>query len=585
MDTTIRWSLDDLYEGFNERFKSDMAAFKKDIEEMKAYVKSSANQQSFVEGFIKRLTDLAKYRILTDYCQLTLSTDTENIEALGYLDVLNDIASELAGPEALFAEYIKNTENIDLLIESSPILKAHGFYLQEIKSASKHMLSEKEELIIAKMRNTGSSYWLKLYDQLMGGLSCEINIDGEEKSLSLSEIRNMAHDENREKRKLAYSVEIKACEKIALPVSACLNAIKGEAITVSKLKGYESVLHMTLEDSRMEKDTLSAMLSAMEESMEGFQRYFAKKAALLGLEESLQYYDLFAPVGQASLSLSYNEAMEFIIEKFSAFSEDLGAFARKAYESKWLDPMPRKGKVGGAFCADLHPIKQCRIMSNFQEGSFDSVLTLAHELGHGYHGSCLNDELPLNTEYSMPIAETASTFCETLICFEALKTAEPDHKLIILENYISGCAQVIVDIYSRFIFEDALIKRREDGSLSVNELNALMKSSIKKAYGKALDEDSIHSYMWLIKPHYYDSASNYYNFPYAYGHLFSLGLYNKYLEEGPAFADTYKKLLAATGKNSLRDVGLLCGIDVNNKEFWKNSLNTLLGYIEDFSKL
>lgn len=585
MDTNMRWSLDDLYEGFNEKFKSDMASYKKDIDEIKAYAKSSLNQRDFAEGFVKRLTALAKYRILTDYCQLTLSTDTKNTEALGYLDVLNDISSELAGPEAIFAEYIKNTENINALIEESAFLKDHEFYINEIKSASKHMLSENEELIIAKMRNTGSSYWLKLYDQLMGGLSCEINIDGEEKSLSLSEIRNMAYDENREKRKSAYNSEIKACEKIALPVSACLNAIKGESITVSKLKGYENVLHMTLEDSRMEKDTLSAMLSAMEESMEGFQKYFAKKAALLGLEDSLQYYDLFAPVGKSSLSLSYPAAMEFIIEKFSAFSKDLGEFARKAYESKWIDAKPRKGKVGGAFCADLHPIKQCRIMTNFQEDSFDAVLTLAHELGHGYHGSCLNEELPLNTEYSMPIAETASTFCETLICFEALKTAEPADKLIILENYISGCAQVIVDIYSRFTFEDALMKRREEGSLSVKELNNLMKNSIKKAYGKALNEDSIHSYMWLIKPHYYDSGYNYYNFPYAYGHLFSLGLYNKYLEEGPKFADTYKKLLAATGKNSLRDVGLLCGIDVNKKEFWQNSLNILLGYIEDFSKL
>ena len=228
-------------------------------------------------------------------------------------------------------------------------------------------------------------------------------------------------------------------------------------------------------------------------------------------------------------------------------------------------------------------MRECRILSNF-DGSFDAMLTLAHELGHGYHNLCLKDASVVNSHFTMPIAETASTFCETLVARAALKDASPAEAAVIRENDISGNAQIIVDIYSRFLFEDALFKKRQNGPLSVDELNGMMLESQKAAYGSGLDHNFLNAGMWINKVHYYYASHNYYNFPYAYGQLFALGLFARYLETGKAFAEKYDALLAATGKNNVADIGKLVDIDVTKKDFWVSSLKIIEKEIEEFCK-
>jgi pepF/M3 family oligoendopeptidase len=341
---------------------------------------------------------------------------------------------------------------------------------------------------------------------------------------------------------------------------------------------------MTLIDSRMERKTLDAMFAAMKDFLPVFRKYFRKKAEMLGHKNGLPFYDLFAPVGKTETSFTYDEAFELICRIFSGFSGKLGDFAKKAFERQWIDAEIREGKRGGAFCENLLPIGQSRIMANYS-GTFNDVLTLAHELGHAYHGECLGGETPLNSHYTMPIAETASTFCETLICDAMIKSAPSAERLSILENDISGAAQVIVDIYSRFLFEDEVLRRRADGSLSVAELKEIMLDAQKMAYGDGLNPDFLHPYMWICKPHYYYSDSNYYNFPYAYGQLFSKGLYAAYLREGDAFVKKYDDLLGAAGKNSLEDIAKLADIDVTSKDFWVSSLKLYEEMINDFCRL
>ncbi|TGU86830.1 oligoendopeptidase F, partial [Mesorhizobium sp. M00.F.Ca.ET.186.01.1.1] len=193
-----------------------------------------------------------------------------------------------------------------------------------------------------------------------------------------------------------------------------------------------------------------------------------------------------------------------------------------------------EGKRGGAFCYNLHMVGESRIMANYT-GSYNDVSTLAHELGHGYHGECLVQEAFYNSDYPMPIAETASILCETIIAKAALAQATPEEAFSILENDISGASQVIVDIYSRYLFESAVFARRSEGSLSVGELKELMLQAQKDAYGAGLDSSVLHPYMWVCKPHYYSADFNFYNFPYAFGLLFAKGLYAEYVKRGEAF--------------------------------------------------
>lgn len=446
------------------------------------------------------------------------------------------------------------------------------------------MLSEKEEVLISKLTNTGSTAWSNLQNMISSTLVVDINIDGEEKQLPLPVVRNMAHDKDPAKRKLAYEAELKAYKKIEESSAAALNGIKGEVITLAELRGYKSPLEETLKDSRMDEETLNAMLTAMKEFLPVFHKYYRKKAEILGYENGLPFYEMFAPMGGVNRTFTYEEAMDYIIENFRSFSDRLADFVQNAYEKNWLDVEPREGKRGGAFCSNLHSIGESRIMANFN-GSFSNMTTLAHELGHAYHGLNLKDETILNSGYPMPIAETASIFNETIVVNAALKEANDEEALSILEASISDAGQVIVDIYSRFLFETELFERRKTHPLSVNELKEIMLEAQKQAYGDGLDHDILHPYMWLNKTHYYSAGRNFYNFPYAFGLLFSKGLYAEYLKRGEEFVKEYDELLNATGKNNIKDVALRMGIDVSDPEFFRNSLRLIEKDIERFIEL
>lgn len=524
------------------------------------------------------------YAKLSDYSELTLSVDAKNEKAAAASEEIDNKYTELTEVDVNFEKWLAALEDFEEILNSSDIIKEHEFYLKELMERNKYLLSEKEEIVVAKMMNTGSNAWSKLQNTVTSNLLVDIVMKDEEKKLPLPVVRNMAYSNDAETRKTAFEAELKAYKKIEEASAAALNGIKGEVITVSKLRGYESPLEETLIKSRLDRETLEAMVTAMKESLPSFRKFYLKKSEKLGHKKGLPFYDLFAPTGECDMRFTYEEARDFVVKNFRTFSNKLADFADNAFENRWIDAEPREGKRGGAFCSNIHPIGESRIMSNFT-GSFSDVATLAHELGHGYHGSCLMEESYLNSRYTMPIAETASIFCETIVKNAALKNASKEEAYTILEGDISDSAQVIVDIYSRYLFETELFKRREKASLSVNELKEIMVKAQKEAYGEGLDENYLHPYMWVCKPHYYYAGQNFYNFPYAFGLLFSKGLYAEYLRRGESFVDDYDKLLSVTGKNKIADVTALMDVDIHSVDFWRSSLKLIEKDIEKFINL
>lgn len=586
----MRWSLDALYPSFeSDSFSRDRENLDKEIEKVRAWSKqqlsSKAEPVAKMESYLASLTTIYQlYSRLMAFAELTASTDAKNQKALQTIDQLQVVGVELVEPGVLFQKWLGSLENLDSLIASSKLLKEHRFYLTEIANNNKYLLSEKEEIVIAKMKNTGSNAWAKLQELLTSTLLVDITIDGVEKQLPLPVVRNMAYEKDAQVRKLAYEAELNSYKKIEESSAASLNGIKGEVITNAKLRGYQSPLEKTLLDSRMDQETLDAMLTAMRESLPAFHKFYRKKAELLGHQNGLPFYDLFAPVGDADMKFTYQEARDFIVKHFGSFSDRLAQYAAKAFDNRWIDAEPREGKRGGAFCHNLHVIKESRILANFT-GSYNDVSTLAHELGHGYHGECLVNETYLNSDYPMPIAETASIFCETIIANAAVQEASEEEAFSILENDISGSGQVIVDIYSRYLFESEVFKRRENGALSVNELKEIMVNAQKEAYGNGLDHNVLHPNMWTCKPHYYYADYNFYNFPYAFGLLFAKGLYAEYLKRGSVFVEQYDQLLSETGKMKIADVAKIMDVDVRSVDFWRGSLQLIAQDIDTFVSL
>lgn len=583
-----KWNLDSLYKSFEDnKLIDDKKMLKELLEDNVKWANENLEKLStkVLEEVISRSRkSYALFDKLFNFGQLSFSTNVKDEKAMKLIEFCENLLGREKEFEVAVKEGLKKCDSLEAVIDTSEILKEHKFYLLELKDETRYMLSREEELAIEKMKNSGSRAWEKLQDTLTSTLQVPYETDGKKEILNLSAIRNMAYDPSQEVRRKAYEAELKSYKGIETSIASALNSIKQEALSQIDMRGYESILEATLKKSRLKKETLDSMLEAMTESLEDFAKYLRRKGEMLGHEKGLPFYDLFAPVGEAELKFTEAEAKEFILENFYKFSDRLGNMAARAFEEAWVDFNPREGKVGGAFCSNIHSIGQSRILSNFT-GSFSDVLTLAHELGHGYHGETLKDESILNSDYTMPIAETASIFCETIVKNAVLEKADDKSKITILEQDISDSLQVIVDIYSRFLFEDKVISERRNGFISSEKLREYMLESQKKAYLNGLDHEYLHEYMWVCKVHYYSADLNYYNFPYAFGLLFSKGLYVKYLEDKEGFVEKYDELLAMTGKNSIEDVAKFMDIDVTKKEFWQASLALVKKDIELFIQL
>ena len=583
-----KWSLKEIYNGFDDdKFKEDINKGKDIIEEFKALANTSEmlDDKELLEKYINltlKCNDIIGKAY--EYCSLTYSVDTKDLTAQRYIDIIENQLSSITEYDSKIRLAVGKIKNLDKLAEESSLIKEHKFFIEEIINAVKYILSPEVESVIAKMKNTGSLAWSKLRDSVTSVVKVKINKDGKEEEVPLTVARNLAYDKSEKVRKEAYEAELEAYKSIDESVAAALNGIKGEVITISNLRGYKSPLQEALFSSRMTEKTLEALTSAIKEYYPVFRKYLRRKGLLLGHKNGLPFYDLFAPIGELTEEIPYEEGKKIVLDNFYSFSDKLGDFAKNAMDNKWIDVYPREGKVGGAFCSTITSIKESRVMLNYG-GNFTDVVTMAHELGHGYHGEVLKDETSINNEYPMPLAETASTFCETLLKTNMIKTLPKEQALTVLEGEISDATQVILDIMSRFIFEKEVFEKRKESSLSVEDLCNIMIKAQKETYGDGLDENYLHPYMWLCKPHYYDADYNFYNYPYAFGQLFAKGLYKLYEEKGESFIEEYDTLLKATGKMNIVDVGKTIGIDFEDKNFWITSLKVMEEDIENFLKL
>lgn len=576
------WNLDDLYTSFKGKYEEDIKMLEKLINVYKKLIfeRDQKDIQEVVEQHLKITEQMIPLiRSLSAYASLQSATDVTNTEALTKISELQRLTRLMTAESVAFTRYLATIDLKDLASRSSLVKKYYTILLDE-QEASKHLLSEKEEVLYAKLSELSSRGWSMI--QQLSTSNLQILFEGKE--VTLSEIRNYAYDYSQDIRKKAFEAELKAYESVDDYVALALSNIKREVNLMVELRGYQDALEKTLIQSKMNKETLDAMLEAMKAYRPNFQNYLKAKAKYLGHKDSLPFYDLFAPVGKLEKTYTYDEAKALILEAFYGYSDDLGNFAKRAFEGNWIDVYPKKGKRGGAFCSNQPQINQSRILTNFT-GTLSDVLTLAHELGHGYHGDVIAKNDPLHWSYPMPLAETASIFCETIVNNHLLKTfTNPAERLSILENSLQGDTQVIIDILSRFFFESKVFDKAH-GPIDKKQMKSMMIEAQKEAYGDGLDEKNLHPYMWLVKGHYYSAGLNYYNFPYAFGLLFGKGLYAQYLKEPKKFLKRYDTLLSLTTKEHAEEVARSMQLDITQPDFWKDSLEMIKKDIDEVVQL
>ena len=577
------WNLSVIYDGFQDpSYEADLSSLK---EKAAAYAASTAALADAdpLEGLKscialeEEITLLANK--LAEYAMLRQSADARDAQAGSQIGRVMTVVSSLAAPQAAFKDWASKLPNLMELVTGDDVLKEYTFLFENLAKSSKYLLSGQAEAVMAKMQLSGGNAWSDLH----GYITSTVPVTYRGKTINLSAVRNLAYDPDPQVRKDAYEAEIACYDRIKDAAAFALNSIKLETLSDCELRGYASPLARTLDHANMEQATLDAMLGAMDEYSPKFWQYLKAKGKALGHENGLPWYDLFAPMGKSSTKFTTQETKDFLVEQFEGFNPQEAKMIADAFDQEWIDFFPREGKAGGAFCAGVEALGQSRILTNF-DGAFGDVVTLAHELGHAWHNECIKNHRALNHDYSMPLAETASTFNECVVMASAIgKAADDQEKLALIESQLQDATQIICDIYSRFRFERSVFEKRPEEFMHADTLCGLMLDAQKASYGDGLDESTLHPYMWVCKGHYY--GSTYYNFPYAFGGLFARGLYAQYEQEGEAFIPKYNKLLYTTPVATAEEVAKVADIDLTDKAFWRGALQTIADQIDLFCQL
>ncbi|MDM5211612.1 M3 family oligoendopeptidase [Peribacillus sp. NJ4] len=466
------------------------------------------------------------------------------------------------------------------ILEKEP-LNELKFVLNERRERAKEKLSVKEESLITQLSMDGFEGWGQMYDTIVGSMT--IPYKGE--NLSVGQAANKFSDPDGMARKELFTAWEQAWEEKNDLFARTLNHLAGFRLSVNEKRGWDDILKEPLEIGRMKKETLESMWNVIADHKEPLVRFLQRKAELLDLDK-LSWADLDAPLAVTAESkvMDYQEGADFIVQQFSKFGTQLAKFTQKAFEDSWIEAEDRPGKRPGGFCTGFPLNKQSRIFMTYS-GTPSNVSTLAHELGHAFHSYAMRDIHPLNRSYAMNVAETASTFAEMVVSDAAVKeAASEEEKLVLLEDKIQRSVSLLMNIHARYLFETRFYDERKQGYVSAERLNELMVDAQKEAYGDALSD--YNPTFWASKLHFYITGVPFYNFPYTFGYLFSLGIYANALKEPSGFEEKYIALLKDTGSMKVEDLAEKhLGVDLTTRDFWEEAVKSCMEDVEEFIRL
>lgn len=634
------WNLSTLFAGLDSaEYKKALADYTASMDSIDVLLKKAEDAGSSEKefdfcGWLKEYIDEdnkchALEGTLGGYAYIIYSTDTTNTEYLNNISKVEQMGLRSQQQSIKFAAILTANQNcLAEFFKRFADYAEYEFLLNEVIDDAKHKMSAAEENLATDLQRTGGDAWGRLHEQIISTIH-------DENGKTFNGLRNDAYSADPELRKASWKKEVALLKQNEIAFAASLNNLKGETVTLNKRRNWNCAIDRALASSRMQRKTLDALIGAIEDSLPMWREYLQTKAALLRKagatasksagtadDKGLAFYDLFAPLaevgstgassakvqssgstdtacannagasqetdgGSANGSLftktwTFSEAKDYILKEYNSFSADMGAFAKQAFENNWIDARVHPGKVGGAYDQDFALGHQSRILSNFT-GAFSDIITLAHELGHAYHFSCMKDKAPCFFDYPMTLAETASTFAETIVKQDAIANCDGFDRMNLIELDLQDTCQVLVDILCRFYFEMSVFEERQNGELNAEDFCRLMDAAQEKSYGCGLSKER-HSYMWAVKSHYYSTGLDFYNFPYAFGQLFAAGLYERSKKEGPEFARTYASLLADTGSMSCEDLCKKAGFDITTKEFWKSGIEMYAKELELLKK-
>jgi len=463
-----------------------------------------------------------------------------------------------------------------------------AFRLGEIRRDGKELLSEAEENIINTLSLDGLNAWSQHYDTIVASVEIPFKqADGTTITLSAGQAFNkMMGDPDAEVRAQLFDTWEKTWAEKEDLFADTLNHLDGFRLSTFKLHGVTDYLKEPLDYNRLQKTTLDAMWGTIQKNKQPIVDFLTRKANLFG-KEKMAWQDQDAPIILGDMeerTYSFDEAADFILTNFRKFSPKMADFAKKAFENSWIEAEDRPGKRPGGYCTSLPETKESRIFMTYSN-SVNEVATLAHELGHAFHSSVLWELPELNRNYAMNVAETASTFAELIVADATLKEATTkEEKINLLDAKMQNAIAMFMNIHARFIFENSFYQARQEGLVSPAQITEMMTAAQKESYADGLS--SYHPHFWAAKLHFFIDDVPFYNFPYTFGYLFSMGIYAFANQKGASFEEEYIALLQDTASMTTEELAQKhLGVDLTKPDFWQSGIDMVLQDIDTFMEL
>jgi oligoendopeptidase F len=344
------------------------------------------------------------------------------------------------------------------------------------------------------------------------------------------------------------------------------------------LRHYDDVVMPTHLANDIAPATVEAMMQAVERHYPLAQEYFRLKARLLGLDK-LKNTDIYAPLASETEKLSFDEGRALVLAAFGGFSDRFAAIATEFFEKRWIDAEVRTGKRGGAFCAALSPNHHPYVLCSYNGTSRD-VSTVAHELGHGIHYSLSRRQRLVNYDAPLVLAETASVFAEITLARHLLAAnGNAASRRVLLCDLLDDIYSTVYRQTALTRFEMAAHHKRRDGQLSAEDISNLWLAEQAKLFGDSVEMIPAYRWGWTYISHFIHTR--FYCYAYSFGELLTLALFQRYLDEGPAFVPGYMRLLESGGSQRPEHALKEIGIDINQPEFWNRGFKVIEGFLAD----
>lgn len=589
MKYAINWDLESIFAGgsSSESLQQELQQISTKMKEFHQLVDAFTPN---AENQVKALTEILAVH---EEIQKSFTECGSFIEALNSANIHDQQAKLLTGqlysnlPAFQLATTILNKKFASYSEEDWQNLMTHfsqiAFRLSEMRRDGQELLDEQSENIINTLALDGQSAWSQHYDTIVA--SIQIPFNGE--MLSAGQTFNtMMSSQDKAVRQELFEKWEKAWSEKADIFADTLNHLDGFRLNNYKLHGVDDFLKQPLEYNRLDKETLDMMWGTIQKNKQPIIDFLTRKAQLFG-KDKMDWQDQDAPIVLGDFEerrYTFDQAADFIVENFKKFSPKMSEFAQMAFDKAWIEAEDRPGKRPGGYCTSLPKSQESRIFMTYGE-SVNEVSTLAHELGHAFHSHVMWDLPTLNQDYAMNVAETASTFAELIVADATLKEAKTDEeKINLLDVKLQNAIAMFMNIHARFIFESNFYAARQKGLVATDEITRLMVEAQKEAYINGLG--SYHPHFWAAKLHFFIDEVPFYNFPYTFGYLFSLGIYAKASQHADGFEDQYIALLRDTASMTTEELAKKhLDTDLHQATFWQAGIDMVLKDIATFMEL